>query len=103
MTKTPVQKIQEMLSFLPEKDIVFGNKYLKLRDFESLQLLVKSAIIKVERNLTKENPKEDYLKLDLEKMKALKLEVDEYCNLLGLTNQLEDCEDEFDDYEGGYY
>lgn len=97
MSRTPVQRIQSLLSFLPKKDINLGLKYVKNRDFESLQLLVNSAIIKVEKNLAKEDPREDYLELDVEKMKDLKLEVDEYCSLLSIPSPTEDYEDDFDE------
>lgn len=44
-----VQRIRKLIPSLPEKDIPIGNKLLEARDWEELQNLVSSAIIKIER------------------------------------------------------
>lgn len=94
--RTPVERIRTLLSFLPSGDIEIGKEFLDKRDFESLQLLINSAIIRVKRGLTKEIVKEEYLKVDLEELSKLKLEVDTYCMALELPKQ-EDNFDNFDD------
>ena len=53
MSSNPIQKIKDLILELPETDVPFGNKYLNTRDFESLQSLVDSAIIRVKRTLKK--------------------------------------------------
>ena len=69
------------------------------RDFESLQLLVDSALVRVKKGLSKENPKEEYLRVDPEEIRKLKSEVDVYCEALELTEQ----EDEYDDFDSEGY
>jgi hypothetical protein len=44
-----VQRIRKLIPSLPEKDIPIGNKLLEARDWEELQNLVSSAIVKIER------------------------------------------------------
>lgn len=49
MESLQVQKIRKLIPSLPEKDIPIGNKLLEARDWEELQNLVSSAIIKIEK------------------------------------------------------
>lgn len=86
----PVKRIEALLPSLPSSDVGIGKKFLAERDFESLQLLVNSAIVRVKKGLAKENVKEEYLKVDLREMSRLKLEVDTYCMALELPEQEED-------------
>ncbi len=86
----PIQIIEGLIPSLPERDIVLGHKFLKTRDFESLKMLVDSAIIKVKKGLMKENPKEEYLKVNMERLQTLKAEVDTYYSMLELPEQEED-------------
>lgn len=79
--KGPIDRIKALIPSLPSGDIELANKFLNNRDFESLQLLVNSAIVRVEKGLNKK----EYLKADLEKMDELKVEVDLYCDALELT------------------
>ena len=94
-SREPVEKIRALLSSLPSSDVKIGEGFLTKRDFESLQLLVDSAIVRVKKGLAKENVKEEYLKVDLREMSKLKSEVDAYCMVLELPEQ----EDDFDDEE----
>lgn len=66
---------------LPEKDVKIAKSFIEKRDFESLKELVSSAIIKVQRNLKGESPREEYLNLNLEEMTALESEVSLYLDL----------------------
>lgn len=92
--RSPIKKIESLISALPESDIKHGSKFLKDRDFESLQLLVDSAIYRIKKNLDNENPKEEYLKVNMEDLRTLQVEVDYYVRLvLGPNN------DEFIDSE----
>lgn len=99
MDNSSVQRISKLISALPKSDISFGDKYLKERDFESLQLLVNSSIVRVKKGLTKEIPKEEYLKVDLERLNQLKVEVDEYYSMLGLPEEDSEIYDDFDNDE----
>jgi hypothetical protein len=82
MDNNLVHKIEKLISELPKTDVPFGNKYLKNRDFESLQLLINSAIVRVKKSLAKEKPKEEYLKVDLNKLSELKVVVDTYYSIM---------------------
>ena len=74
----PVKRMKALMCSLPERDIPLGHKFLKERDFDSLKELIDSAIYKVRRSLESDNPKEEYLKVNLEDLNRLKSEVDMY-------------------------
>lgn len=85
MSKKTLEKIIELLSSLPSSDISLGKKFLADRDFESLQLLINSAIVRVNKGLAKDVVKDEYLKVDLRELNKLKLEVDTYCIALDIN------------------
>lgn len=87
---TPVQRIKQLLSCVPEKDIPYANKFIKERDFEALRDLIKSDI----RILLKK--KDESLEWQIDSLRLLKTEIDAYLLLLGL----EDDEVETDFWEG---
>ena len=87
---TPVQRIKQLLSCVPGKDIPYANKFIKERDFEALRDLVKSDI----RILLKK--KDESLEEQIDNLRLLKTEIDTYLLLLGL----EDDEVETDFWEG---
>ena len=74
----PVKRMKALMCSLPERDIPLGHKFLNERSFDSLKELVDSAIYKVKRSLKSDNPKEEYLKVNLEDLSRLKSEVDMY-------------------------
>ena len=74
----PIERIKALMDSLPEKDIPLGHKFLNERDFDSLKELIDSAIYKVRKSLKSDNPKEEYLKVNLEDLSRLKSEVDMY-------------------------
>ena len=80
---------------LPERDIPLGNKFLSDRNFESLKELVDSAIYKIKKNLRTNNPREEYLKIDLEDLSKLKLEVDLYLSMIELSEDIFRDDNEF--------
>lgn len=86
-------RIKALIPSLPEGDAKLAHKFLNSRDFESLQFLVDSSLVRVKKGLSKENPKEEYLK-DLGEMRKLKSEIDTYCEALELPEQ----EDEYEDF-----
>lgn len=87
--KEPIDRIKALIPSLPEEDAKLAHKFLNSRDFESLQLLVDSSLVRVKKGLSKENPKEEYLKADLGEMRELKSEIDTYCEALELPEQEE--------------
>ena len=74
----PVKRMKALMCSLPERDIPLGHKFLNERNFDSLKELVDSALYKVMRSLKSDNPKEEYLKVNLEDLNRLKSEVDMY-------------------------
>ena len=81
---TTLDNIKELIPNLPKKDIDLGYRFLSTRNFESLQSLVDSALIKVRRSQTSDTPREEYKDVDVEKLNILKAEVDAYCIPLGI-------------------
>ena len=63
MESPQVQRIRKLIPSLPEKDIPIGNKLLEARNWEELQNLVSSAIVKMERATSKGDNK--YANIDL--------------------------------------
>ena len=74
--------MMSLTKYLPKRDIVLAQRFIDSRDFESLQELVDSAIIKARRSLKSDNPKKEYLSLDMDKLVKLKAEVDAYVEQL---------------------
>ena len=96
----PVERIKALIDSLPEKDIPLGYKFLNERDFDSLKELVDSAIYKVKKSIKSDNPREEYMKVNLEDLDVLKSEVDMY--IIQLKIPEDDMYDEdlgFDDCE----
>ena len=96
----PVERMKALIDSLPERDIPLGHKFLNKRDFDSLKELVDSAIYKVKKNLKSDNPREEYMKVNLEDLNMLKSEVDMY--IIQLEIPEDDMYDEnldFDDCE----
>lgn len=101
--REPIDRIKALIPSLPGGDVKFAHRYLNSRDFESLQLLVDSSLVRVKKGLSKESPKEEYLKADLEEMRKLKSEVDTYCRALELTEQEEYEDFSSEEYNQDYY
>ena len=99
----PIDRIKALIPSLPKGDARFAHKFLNSRDFESLQLLVDSSLVRVKKGLNKENPKEEYLKADLEEMRRLKSEIDTYCEALELPEQEEYEDFSSEEYNQDYY
>lgn len=86
-----LSRITALISSLPEKDTSLGFNFLRERDFDSLKALVDSALYKVKKSRNDENPREEYLKVNLTELRKLKIEVDVY------VAQLEPFEDYYDE------
>lgn len=96
----PVEIMRSLINHLPKSDVLLASSFIDLRDFESLQDLVNSAIIKVRRNLNSESPKEEYLSLDMDELMVLKAVVDVYVEQLSISSNEEyDTEDYTDEEE----
>lgn len=74
----PVDRMRKLVNSLPESDITVASMFIDTRDFESLNELVVSAIQKTKNSLRSENPKEEYLNVDITDMNTLRAEVDVY-------------------------
>lgn len=96
----PVERMMNLTKCLPKGDIVLAQRFIDSRDFESLQELVDSAIIKVRKSLRSDNPKEEYLSLDMDELVKLKAEVDVYAEQLQIPYQ--DDVEKFEDYAEEY-
>ena len=101
--REPIDRIKALIPSLPEGDAKFAYKFLNSRDFESLQLLVDSSLVRVKKGLSKESPKEEYLKADLGEMRKLKSEIDTYCEALELPEQEEYEDFSSEEYNQNYY
>lgn len=86
-----LSRITALISSLPEKDTSLGFNFLRERDFDSLKALVDSALYKVKKSRNDENPRGEYLKVNLTELRKLKTEVDVY------VAQLEPFEDYYDE------
>ena len=94
----PVKRMKALMCSLPERDIPLGHKFLNERSFDSLKELVDSAIYRVKRSLKSDNPKEEYLKVNLEDLNRLKSEVDMYIIQWEISED-DMYNEDFDDYE----
>lgn len=101
--REPIDRIKALIPSLPGGDVKLAHRYLNSRDFESLQLLVDSSLVRVKKGLSKESPKEEYLKAGLGEMRKLKSEVDTYCEALELPEQEEYEDFSSEEYNQDYY
>ena len=98
----PIERMRKLLNSLPKSDITLGEQFIQSRDFESLKDLVDSAIYKTRKNIRSENPKEEYLEVDLTELSNLKAEVDVYLTQLEVpTNEWDDEDPLRNDYDYG--
>lgn len=97
-----IDKIRSLINELPEKDISLGFKFADERDFDSLQELVDSAIVKTRRSQASEVTKPEYANINLLELNKLKAEVDNYIDLLTIPEQEEEdyLKDDFSDVGG---
>ena len=98
----PIERMRKLLNSLPKSDVPLGEQFIQSRDFESLKDLVDSAIYKTRKNIRSENPKEEYLEVDLTELSNLKAEVDVYLTQLEVpTNEWDDEDPLRNDYDYG--
>lgn len=89
-----IEKIENLIPYLPEGDKFLAFDFLKERNFESLQSLINSALYKVRKSQSSETPKDKYKDIDLVMLENLKAEVDLYTLPLMEDNNFID-EDEY--------
>lgn len=77
-----IKNIESLIKELPSKDRMLANEFLKNRKFQDLKDLVDSAIIRINKNINSNNPKEEYFKINLDKLHMLKTDVDFYYDQL---------------------
>ena len=87
--KTPIQRMEELLCNLPEKDIKFAEKFIKERNFKALQELVISDIQKIEKKCNPTSLEPEDLKVEeaLDALCKLRNEVESYLSLLGYSSE----------------
>ena len=78
MESPQVQRIRKLIPSLPEKDIPIGNKLLEARNWEELQNLVSSAIVKIERATSKGDGR--YANIDLPSLYDLQASIPDTYN-----------------------
>lgn len=76
--KSHVEKIIELVKWIPPKDISYANNFIEKRDFESLRDLVKSDIVILRRKRNGNHMEQ------IEMLIQMKAEIDSYLLLLGL-------------------
>lgn len=77
-----IKNIESLIKELPSKDRMLADEFLKNREFQDLKDLVDSAIIRINKNINSNNPKEEYFKINLDKLHMLKTDVDFYYDQL---------------------
>lgn len=109
MKSGPIARITCLIPNLPNEDIKYGNKYLSLRDYEALSLLVRSAVHEIDKAwiTTTPNKKQENLRTQfplegerITNLKRLQGEVEEYNQFLSLI--LGDDDDYTEDIETDY-
>lgn len=77
-----LRTIKRLVTYLGDKDSQIAQNFIDTKSYLDLKDLVDSSIIRYERNLNKEVPREDLLSLDKSKMMQLKSLVDEYVSIV---------------------
>lgn len=95
---SPLQKINELVPFLPKRDITLAQKFIADRDWDSLKELTWSAYKIVEAAQRKESPSAKYADLDLDKIRDLAVLCNEYYYII-YPDELEPEEEEYNDVE----
>ena len=81
-----LDKIKKGINKLPKVDQSVANGYISVRDFESLKEVVDSSIIKINKNLAKDNPKQEYLDIDTVELNVLQGNINDYIDQLDIPN-----------------
>ena len=91
---SPVERIENLIKFLPPKDIILGEKFIKERRFSDLKDLVNSVLYKkkksskIDKSYIEDYDGEDIIiDEEYDSLKSLKIEIDNYCLLLGIDDE----------------
>lgn len=104
-----VDRMIELLKYLPKNDQILGNEFIKSRNFESLKELVDSAIYLVKKHKARKEQdstlpfKEDYANADLSELNNLKAEVDVYLAQLEFSTNTWENDIKEENYYGEEY
>ena len=77
-----LQKINELIPYLPKKDISYAEKFVANRDWESLKDLTWSSLQRMENALERGILDLKYGNVDLDKIRELALVCNEYYYLI---------------------
>lgn len=77
-----LQKIHELIPYLPKKDISYAEKFVANRDWESLKDLTWSSLQRMENALERGILDLKYGNIDLDKIRELALVCNEYYYLI---------------------
>lgn len=106
---TSVNEIKNLISILPDKDVEIALQFVEQRNFEELQLLVDSDVIKFEKLVESINPDSDEYFVAISNLDTciqLKHCVDDYLAQFDIYSE-KDYDDTIDDFydmsEEDYY
>lgn len=97
-----LERIKALVKSLPKSDISYAETFIEKRDFLALRDLVISAIFRIRKSLSTDNPKQEYLDANLSDLNQLRAEVDIYLSYLGETIEEGDYGDLSDSYVEEY-
>lgn len=98
-----LNKIKELIPYLPGKDKEIANKLLSKRDFEGLKDLTLSSFIIMERKFDMfENIPEKYKNVDLDKLRDLAIICSDFYYQLFPEDLVEEVQDVATDYTDNY-
>lgn len=83
-----IEKIRNLIQYLPKEDIVTANAFIDMREFECLNELIDSNIKKVTKNVNTLN--DEYAGVELPNLIELKTMVESYIEQLNLPIDLDD-------------
>lgn len=88
MKTPPLKTIKSLTNYLTAKDKQIADKLIEAKDYDSLKELVDSAIIRAEKSINSDSPKQEYLDLDMEKLEELQAAVYEYLDLFKVDDDI---------------
>lgn len=91
-----IDKIRNLVPELPLRDRGIALNFIAIRDFDELQSLVDSAIVRTNINVISDNPKEEYMVVNVKKLQELSTIVSEYRDQL-ITSVDDIVEDEIEE------
>ena len=97
---SPLQRIKRLIPALPIKDIAFADKFFANKDWEALKDLTWSALQRVEAAFSRETVPSKYANIDLDKLRELALECNDYYYLI-YPEEEEIEEDDFEEEDNG--